>query len=97
MCVYVLHAHNNIEYIYIYIHCRHNLALIPAIWTAANGHFQCNEPGKMRMAQGCSVASLLNCADNSGAKRPGCRAGLEWKITGKKMDVGGITHRNDHC
>eukprot|EP00435_Cladocopium_sp_Y103_P016655 s3076_g4.t1 len=23
---------------------------------------------KMRMAQGCSVASLLNCADNSGAK-----------------------------
>ena len=23
---------------------------------------------KMRMAQGCSVATLLNCADNSGAK-----------------------------
>ncbi len=26
---------------------------------------------KMRMAQGCSVASLLNCADNSGAKNLG--------------------------
>ena len=25
---------------------------------------------KMRMAQGCSVATLLNCADNSGAKCP---------------------------
>ena len=26
---------------------------------------------KMRMAQGCSVATLLNCADNSGAKKLG--------------------------
>ena len=39
----------------------------------------------MRMAQGCSVASLLNCADNSGAKWPVEKnwmvsTGNEWNI-----------------
>ena len=34
--------------------------------------------GKMRMAQGCSVASLLNCADNSGAKPLGLETHILW-------------------
>ena len=34
---------------------------------------------KMRMAQGCSVATLLNCADNSGAKTLGAgRSEVLW-------------------
>ena len=54
------------------------VGLAPRGWGSAGFHVgftmkkgRAAKQCKMRMAQGCSVASLLNCADNSGAKNLG--------------------------
>lgn len=62
-------------------HCQSPTTMPPLLSRQFEGKSSIFSPdiwGKMRMAQGCSVASLLNCADNSGAKPLGLETHILW-------------------